>query len=152
VPGVYVLTPLRTGAGAVLINRGFMPSADANHVDLAQIREPSPAGLEGMIVYLGYDDHAPDSAASVFRTVWYRPSIDQLRPQFPYPLASYVVQLLPARGAPEYPRRLPPPTLDEGPHMGYAVQWFSFAAIAVIGFLVLLLKRKKGGPQAAPLV
>jgi surfeit locus 1 family protein len=152
VPGVYVLTPLRVGAGAVLINRGFMPSADASHVELERIREPAPAGLHGMIVYLGHDEQSPDSAATGFKTVWYRPAIDQLRPQFPYPLASYVVQLLPAEGAPQYPLRLAPPALDEGPHMGYAIQWFGFAAIGVIGWLVLLLKRKKGGPQAAPLV
>jgi cytochrome oxidase assembly protein ShyY1 len=25
------------------------------------------------------------------------------------------------------------PSVDEGPHMSYAIQWFSFALIAVIG-------------------
>jgi surfeit locus 1 family protein len=29
--------------------------------------------------------------------------------------------------------RLPPPALDEGPHLSYAIQWFAFAAIALIG-------------------
>jgi surfeit locus 1 family protein len=150
-PGVYVLTPLRTGTTAVLINRGFVPSADANHIDLKEIREPSPTGAEGMIVYLGHDEHAADPAESVFKTIWYRPSIEQLRQQSPYPLARYVVQLLPAQRAPQYPQRLAPPELDEGPHLGYAVQWFSFATIGVIGWLLAVLKRKKGDPQAAPL-
>jgi surfeit locus 1 family protein len=150
-PGVYVLTPMRTGTSAVLINRGFMPSADANHIDLKQLREPSPTGAEGMVIYLGHDEHTAAPAADGFKTIWYRPSIEQLRQQSPYPLARYVVQLLPARDAPQYPQRLPPPELDEGPHLGYAVQWFSFAAIGVIGWLVAILKRKKGDPQAAPL-
>jgi cytochrome oxidase assembly protein ShyY1 len=26
-----------------------------------------------------------------------------------------------------------PPALDEGPHESYAVQWFSFAAVALVG-------------------
>lgn len=149
VPGVYVLTPLRVGRSAVLVNRGFMPSADANHIERERIREPSPTRGVGMIVYLGHDEHKPDSSATGFKTVWYRPSMNQLRPQFPYPLASYVVQLLPGPGAPRYPRRLPVPALDEGPHMGYAIQWFSFAAIGVIGWLVVVMK-KRGGRSATP--
>jgi cytochrome oxidase assembly protein ShyY1 len=31
------------------------------------------------------------------------------------------------------PVRIPLPALDEGPHKSYAVQWFAFAAIALIG-------------------
>jgi cytochrome oxidase assembly protein ShyY1 len=30
--------------------------------------------------------------------------------------------------------------LDEGPHRAYAIQWFSFAAISIIG-LVIFLRR-----------
>jgi cytochrome oxidase assembly protein ShyY1 len=33
------------------------------------------------------------------------------------------------------------PPLDEGPHKSYAVQWFSFAAISIVG-TVLYLRRK----------
>lgn len=35
------------------------------------------------------------------------------------------------------PARLELPVLDEGPHRSYAVQWFSFAAIAAVGGVVL---------------
>ena len=31
------------------------------------------------------------------------------------------------------PQRVPTPPLDEGPHLSYAIQWFSFAAIALAG-------------------
>jgi hypothetical protein len=34
---------------------------------------------------------------------------------------------------PTRPVRIPLPSLDEGPHRSYAVQWFAFAAIALIG-------------------
>jgi surfeit locus 1 family protein len=144
VPGVYVLTPLRIGGSAVFINRGFTPSADAAHVDVAKLREPSPDSLQGLIVYLGHDENAVASH-STFKRVWYRPSIAQLRAQSPYPVADYVVQLLPVQGAPDSPVRLPVPTLDEGRHLGYAIQWFSFAGIFVIGWAVIVFRRKKGG-------
>jgi surfeit locus 1 family protein len=143
-PGVYVLTPLRVGGSAVFINRGFTPSADAAHVDIAKLREPAPDSLEGLIMYLGQDEN-PVARDRAFKRIWYRPSIAQLRAQSPYPVASYVVQLLPAPGAPESPTRLPAPALDEGPHLGYAIQWFSFALIFVIGWAVLVFRKKQGG-------
>jgi len=46
------------------------------------------------------------------------------------------------------PARLAPPPLDEGSHLSYAVQWFSFGAIALIGpwfFLRAERRRKLGG-------
>lgn len=146
VPGVYILTPVRTGGSAVLVNRGFMPSADAARVDLDSLRESAPDDAEGIIVYLGNDERgsAPDTTG--FRTVWYRPSIAQLRTQFPYPLADYVVQLLPSDDAPQFPLRLAAPELDEGPHLGYAIQWFSFAAIFAIGWLALVLRARRQRP------
>ena len=39
--------------------------------------------------------------------------------------------------------------LSEGPHLSYAIQWFSFAAIAVVG-AVILLRRERRAPTAAP--
>lgn len=36
---------------------------------------------------------------------------------------------------------VPPPDLGEGPHLGYAVQWFLFAAVGVVGYPLLLRKR-----------
>jgi surfeit locus 1 family protein len=33
---------------------------------------------------------------------------------------------------------VPRPELDEGPHLGYAVQWFIFSTIAVVGYPIVL--------------
>lgn len=33
---------------------------------------------------------------------------------------------------------VPPPELSEGPHLGYAVQWFIFATIGVVGYPIVL--------------
>jgi surfeit locus 1 family protein len=38
---------------------------------------------------------------------------------------------------------VPPPDLDEGPHLSYAVQWFLFAAVVAVGYPVLLRRRAR---------
>ena len=47
---------------------------------------------------------------------------------------------------------IPPPDLDEGPHLSYALQWFSFTLIGVVGLVVLiradLRDRKKAKADA----
>ncbi|MEO5510642.1 MAG: SURF1 family cytochrome oxidase biogenesis protein, partial [Longimicrobiales bacterium] len=77
-----------------------------------------------------------------FRRVWYTIDENALRAQFPYPLAPFLVQLLPASGGFTIPRALDPPTLDEGPHLSYALQWFSFAVIAIVGWITYLLRNR----------
>lgn len=36
---------------------------------------------------------------------------------------------------------VPTPDLGEGPHLGYAVQWFLFSAVGVVGYPILLRRR-----------
>ena len=40
------------------------------------------------------------------------------------------------------PRPVPAPALDEGPHRMYAIQWFAFAAIALVGGGIWLWRRE----------
>ena len=40
---------------------------------------------------------------------------------------------------------IPPPELDAGPHLGYTIQWFSFAAIAVVGYTLVLRHQARRG-------
>lgn len=43
------------------------------------------------------------------------------------------------------PVPLPPPELDAGPHLGYTIQWFSFAAVAVVGYTLVLRHQARKG-------
>jgi cytochrome oxidase assembly protein ShyY1 len=53
---------------------------------------------------------------------------------------------------------VPPPELSEGPHLGYAAQWFIFSTIALVGYPIVLrrvvIRRGKevddDDPPAAP--
>src|SRR6267378_4533845 len=70
-----------------------------------------------------------DTAAAHFRRVHLRGSYDHER--------EIIYTLRGRNGSPGVNIQAP---LDEGPHRMYAIQWFSFAAISIIG-LVIFLRR-----------
>ena len=45
------------------------------------------------------------------------------------------------------PEVLPLPTLDEGPHLSYAIQWFIFSTIAVVGYPLILRRKARDGDR-----
>jgi surfeit locus 1 family protein len=141
VPGVHVLTPMRLGGAAVLVNRGWMPSADAARIEVDSITEPAVSNLPGLVTPFP-EDYGEPKAADRFQRVWFQMNGERLRRQFPYPVLPVIVQILPQPGQPQFPIRLNAPELDEGPHLGYAIQWFSFAAIALIGWTALMLRKR----------
>ena len=59
---------------------------------------------------------------------------------FPYPIANYYVVLTDSAESSHVPPRVEAPPLDEGNHRNYAIQWFSFAVISIVG-LVIFLRR-----------
>jgi len=133
VPGVDLVTPLRlAGGAAVLVDRGWAPSPDGFHVDQPAYREGDSA------VVLGLGMLAPRMRGDVDPA--------SLRDSLPYPLLPFVVQQFPSDNA-TVPRsaplliRWPTPELSDGPHLSYAIQWFSFAVIIVVGSLALARKR-----------
>ncbi|HXF94805.1 MAG TPA: SURF1 family protein [Gemmatimonadales bacterium] len=144
-PGVHVITPLELpgGGSAVLVDRGWVPSPDAARIDLSAWRGPDSAVVRGYGVALprGRGDVDPRLLAD----------------SVPYVLLPFGVQALPPdspRGGPAGASRVgrrppipvPPPALDEGPHLFYAVQWFSFALVALVGTGALL--RRSAGERA----
>ncbi len=71
-----------------------------------------------------------------------RIDLGQLSAQLPGEVAPVYLDLVdanPAIGASD-PAPLPAPTLDEGPHLSYAAQWFIFAACVLVGW-VLAVRR-----------
>jgi surfeit locus 1 family protein len=128
-PGVALLTPLRLPDGsAVFVDRGFVPSADARHVDRAAWREPDTASVAGLGLAAPRDRGDVNPAA--------------LADSLPYPALPFVVQLLPADSPAVRPTplRWRAPAPDNGPHLSYAIQWFSFALIVLVGTVSLLRK------------
>jgi surfeit locus 1 family protein len=58
----------------------------------------------------------------------------------PYPIADVYIVQSPDPALPQSPRRIEPPALDDGPHLSYAIQWFAFAVIAIVGAAALVGK------------
>ena len=122
-PGVALVTPLRLADGsAVLVDRGWAPSPDAFHVDHTLYREPDTATVTGIALIPPRGRGDVDVTGGGFL-----PFVIQLETPEPPP----------NRGL---PRRWPPPAFDDGPHLSYAIQWFSFALIALVGTAVLIRK------------
>lgn len=49
-----------------------------------------------------------------------------------------------AAGSGGLPEPIPLPPLDDGPHLGYAVQWFVFASLGAVFYGLLLVRRASG--------
>lgn len=147
VPGAHVLTPvvLGGGASALLVNLGWLPAADGATVNLDSLEHPTGAAILGLALPFPRPQRAGTPSATgtipAFRRVWFTIDPEAIRRQFPYSLGAIQLQALPDTGAPPYPIRLAAPETDEGPHLGYAIQWFSFAAIGLIGWIILLLTK-----------
>jgi surfeit locus 1 family protein len=137
VAGAWLVTPLRLEGGErVGVIRGFVGLApdDGSAVDA-----PAPAGevtVTGLVVDPdGLDGTAPhDIAPLLAADDGILPALlraDESDP--PEPNAAD-----PSRPEPASIVPVPPPELSEGPHLGYAAQWFIFSAIAVIGYPLVL--------------
>ncbi len=136
IPGVDLITPLRLPDGsAVLVDRGWAPSPDGYHVDQAAYREADSADISGLGMA------APRARGDVDPA--------RLRDSLPYRLLPFLIQQLPSDRpsvrASAAPGRWPAPELSDGPHLSYAIQWFSFALIIVVGSVALLRKRAREG-------
>ncbi len=135
--GYHVLTPLiEHGDLAVLINRGWVPGPD--------IKRTAPAGsvtVTGLVLATQRRGSIgpTDPATGVLREIA-RSDIERVRHQYRGDLYPIIVQAENTEPAPslDMPTVLPPPAQDEGNHLSYALQWFSFTAIAILGWMALL--------------
>jgi surfeit locus 1 family protein len=145
-PGHLVVTPLALDDGsAVLVIRGWVPF----RMDTAPVAEAAPVVrdvvVEGFLVAAEPGGSSPPDARGVVR------SIDPAaisRP-LPFDVAPLALQLEEQRPSqPGLPTPVPPPELSEGPHLSYAIQWFSFAAITLVGAAVLLRRDRRAATPA----
>jgi cytochrome oxidase assembly protein ShyY1 len=152
-PGLHVVTAFRPDGGPpVWVLRGFVASADASTPP-----DTIPAPTAGTVTITGTayamprtDDRGQPIGEGARRT-YRRLDLDELRPRIPGSLAVYVI----VDGGVSGPGALPHvdmPTLDDGPHLSYALQWFAIAA-AIAAFGVIVMRRDGRAsprPRAAP--
>lgn len=151
-PGVHLLTPLHiTGSDqVVLVNRGWVPIENGDFESWSSYPEPGQVTVQGMIRasqdkpdYGGRSDTVPAAGEAPLK-VWYFANLDGISRQLPYPLLPVYIQ---QAGNPSWTglpyRTQPELDLSEGPHQGYAIQWFTFAAILGIGYPFFIHRQER---------
>jgi cytochrome oxidase assembly protein ShyY1 len=148
--GAHVLTPLVGADGtALLVDRGFVEQAGA--VRTVPDAPDPPSGEVEVVARLRLSEEGRgtggDPATGAVRHV----DVDGIAATLPYPVygawGELVRQDPPPEAVPEPP---PAPQLDAGPHLGYAYQWFLFAVVAVVGFVLLVRSEWRSARTAAP--
>jgi cytochrome oxidase assembly protein ShyY1 len=146
--GHLVVTPLVLGdESAILVVRGWVPFA----MQTPPIRRAAPpAGdvtVRGSLVPDEGDGSTTPDADGVIRAL----DVRGVGATLPYDVFPLPLQL--RDQAPPQPGSLPAPAplpeLSEGPHLSYALQWFSFAVVAVAG-AAILLRRDRRSSTATP--
>ncbi|WP_420619704.1 SURF1 family protein [Candidatus Poriferisocius sp.] len=146
--GFWVLTPLRLPTGeAVAVNRGWIPHGAGTGTSPADFAsaggEVEVIGLvRATVTAAGLQQSDPSGGVL---TEMARPDLARLSQQLDTALLPVYLQLqAQAPPAGDWPVPVPPPDLGEGSHLAYAVQWFVFATIALVGYPLIL--RRLGRP------
>lgn len=140
VPGVEIVSPLlpQVGDTVILIDRGFLPAPDAVTTDPRTVQEPGQVQVDGIALALDSSGGAPLRRGDV--VTWARLDRRAIGKVLPYPIAPVYIRQTPDSASAGFPRRLEAPSLDDGPHLSYAIQWFAFSIIALV-FAGIMLKQ-----------
>lgn len=141
--GFHVLTPLQIDGTvwAVLVDRGWLPYDQARLPQREAYREAGEVTVRGVIRrgkerpdFGGIPD--PTLAPGETRLeAWNLINLKRIQEQVSQPLLPVYIQQAPDAEQNRLPyRSLPDVEITEGPHLGYAIQWFTFAAILGIGY------------------
>ena len=153
--GYHLITPLHlSDRTTVLIDRGWIP-ADGNSApaDWHKYDQSGQVALSGVVRLsetnppFGGASDPPLTPGQTRLDFWVFVNVQRIAAQIPYPILPVYVQLDPNPN----PNQTDPPIpyqpeldLSEGPHQGYALQWFTFAALLFVGYPFFLKKQESG--------
>ena len=156
ITGVHLLTPLRIVGSdkAVLVDRGWIAYTAADRQTRAAYA--SPNGLVTLTGIIRLSQSRPSPLAPFDPPLgpdlprldaWYWIDISRIQQQVPYPLLPFFIE----QDAGPDPASLPAAgwevDLGDSSHLSYAIQWFSFAAILVVGSIALAKRNVKRQPS-----
>lgn len=152
--GVHLLTPLKVAGTEqyILVDRGWVPFSAYQDSRLDQYNQPGLVSAAGILANSStrigvrncVSTQPGDQPAVDADLVLFCVDLDAIQKTLPYELAPlYLIR------APASADELPPVgtsvqiEITEGPHLGYAVQWFSFAALLAIGYPIYVYRDTK---------
>ncbi len=141
--GVKLFTPLLIDGTdtAILVERGWIPESDAD--DRAAYLEAGMVTVSGQLrrAETDYDLNEmlhPDPTLAPNQSrleTWNNLDLERLSSQMDVALLPIYLQRIPTEEQTAPPYASPPEfDLSEGPHLGYAFQWFAFAALLLVGY------------------
>jgi cytochrome oxidase assembly protein ShyY1 len=136
--GFEVLVPLQTDSGlTVVVNRGWIPTGEAS--DFPDVVPGAPSGAVSLVARIKPGEPTLRGRGAPEGQL---PSIDleAMKSVVGYDLETRYFLLLDSETPGSSVAPLPGlrPVLDEGPHLSYTLQWFVFAALALVAFFGLL--------------
>jgi surfeit locus 1 family protein len=147
VDGVHLLTPLQLSGSerAVIVDRGWLPATIRGEEALAPFAIAREVTIEGIALASQQRPDNPlaprDLALPGEERIeaWLRVDLPLIQPQVGAPLLPiYVVELPDGQATRALPRPHDPRVQNEGPHLNYALQWFSFATMMVVVYSMLI--------------
>lgn len=142
-PGFHLLTPLimEGSSQAILVDRGWIPLDQDKPEHRAVYASKGTVTVTGMLRRSQPEPAfgaVPDAQLAGGQTrldFWLFVNLERIGLQVDHPLLPVYLVAAPApanTGLPQ--RKLPEVDLSEGSHLGYAIQWFLFATILLIGY------------------
>jgi surfeit locus 1 family protein len=147
--GYHLLTPLLSQGTAVLVDRGWIPAeGNSTPEDWRKYDEAGEVKVIGQIrlgsgkpAIGGVADALPADGSRL--ALWNNADVEKISNQLPYPIYVMYIQASadPTDVEPPIPFQ-PELELTEGPHFGYALQWFTFATILFVGYPFFVQKQE----------
>lgn len=158
--GVHLLTPLHIDGSdeTVFIDRGWIPGSefetDLTNGRWSQYDEPGIVTVKGVIRrpqskpdFGRISDPTPMAGQRL--TAWNLANIELMAQQLPYNVLPVYIQQAPSAEWTALPYRSQPEIeLSEGSHLGYAMQWFTFAAILLLGYPFFVLREERASNKS----
>jgi surfeit locus 1 family protein len=141
--GYHVLTPLRIEGSEmrVLVNRGWVSANGTRQLPVVTTpAEPVELLASATVPGTRFFTLAPEPASTGWQTVWQNLDLTRYRQSVSFPIQPVVLQLDPQSAGGGFVRDWPRPDERIERHIGYAWQWFGFAA-ATIGIWLFFLLR-----------
>lgn len=154
-PGNWLVTPLElTDGTVVVVSRGWVPRLWAAGVQSDDLSVPDGDVTVTGRVFSSVGGGRIGTNEIAVLTELNRLDLDRVAELTGLDVANLWVQLAqqhpPQSANTSLPVPVPPASLDDGPHLSYAFQWFFFSAGTVVVYGLILTRRRRGsrcGPR-----